>query len=54
VAHRLSTIRNADQILVLSGGGIAEEGTHEELLTQNGIYRQLYEIQFREQEGNIA
>lgn len=48
VAHRLSTIRNADKILVLDQGKIAEEGSHEELLAKDGIYRQLHEIQFRE------
>lgn len=48
VAHRLSTIRNADKILVLDQGKIAEEGSHEELLAKGGIYRQLHEIQFRE------
>ena len=47
IAHRLSTILKADQILVVSGGKIAEQGTHEELLALNGIYRELYETQFR-------
>lgn len=42
IAHRLSTIRNADRILVLSGNKIAEEGSHEDLLKQQGIYYQLY------------
>lgn len=46
IAHRLSTIRNAKRILVLSGGNIAEEGTHEELLSKNGIYADLYNMQF--------
>jgi ATP-binding cassette, subfamily B, bacterial len=48
VAHRLSTVRHADQILVLSQGKIAERGTHEELLRHDGIYRQLHEAQTRE------
>ena len=47
IAHRLSTILKADSILVVSGGRIAEQGTHEELLAKDGIYRQLYETQFR-------
>lgn len=47
IAHRLSTIRNAQKILVLTEDGIAEEGTHEELLSKEGIYRALYDMQFR-------
>ena len=47
IAHRLSTILKADKILVVAGGVIAEQGTHEELLEQNGIYKELYETQFR-------
>jgi ATP-binding cassette, subfamily B, bacterial MsbA len=48
IAHRLSTVRRADRIVVLNEGRIVEEGTHEELLTKGGLYKQLYEIQFRE------
>ncbi len=47
IAHRLSTILKADQILVLKDGEIREQGTHEKLLDQGGIYRELYETQFR-------
>lgn len=47
IAHRLSTILKADAILVVGDGVIKEQGTHEELLAQGGIYRDLYETQFR-------
>ena len=47
IAHRLSTIMKADKILVVKDGVIAEQGTHEELLEVNGVYRDLYETQFR-------
>ena len=47
VAHRLSTIKNADEIAVIADGRIAEQGTHEELLAKNGIYSGLYSLQFR-------
>lgn len=47
VAHRLSTIKNADEIAVISGGKIVEKGTHEQLMEQNGIYANLYKLQFR-------
>ncbi len=47
IAHRLSTVLAADSILVVKDGTIAEQGTHEELLKNSGIYRELYETQFR-------
>ena len=48
VAHRLSTIQHADKIIVMHKGEIAESGTHQELLKQNGLYRKLYELQLVE------
>ena len=54
VAHRLSTIRNADRILVIRGGKIQESGTHEELLQLGGYYHDLYEHQFREERLHSA
>lgn len=46
IAHRLSTVRDADQIIVLDDGRIAESGTHESLLLKNGLYYELYRLQF--------
>jgi ATP-binding cassette subfamily B protein len=46
VAHRLSTIREADVILVMRDGQIVEQGNHESLLAKNGFYAQLYQSQF--------
>ena len=46
IAHRLSTIINADQIIVLDDGKIVESGTHEKLLSNNGVYKKLYEREF--------
>ena len=50
IAHRLSTVREADQILVLDRGNIVERGNHEELIRSGGIYQSIYELQLRPQE----
>jgi ATP-binding cassette subfamily B protein len=48
IAHRLSTVRDADQIIVVDGGRIVERGRHAELLAVGGLYAELYRTQFRE------
>ncbi|HEV2346500.1 MAG TPA: ABC transporter ATP-binding protein, partial [Actinocrinis sp.] len=50
IAHRLSTVRDADQILVVDGGSIVERGTHAELLAADGLYADLYRTQFAQQD----
>jgi ABC-type multidrug transport system fused ATPase/permease subunit len=47
IAHRLSTIQKASRIFVMSNGTIIQEGTHDSLMTQSGLYRELYAMQFR-------
>jgi len=54
IAHRLSTIKNADEILVLEEGRIVERGTHHELIRESGIYREIYKVQFKDQEEVFA
>ena len=46
IAHRLSTVRNADEIVVIADGSVAERGTHADLLAKNGIYAKYYNMQF--------
>jgi ABC-type multidrug transport system fused ATPase/permease subunit len=50
IAQRLRTIKNADEILVMQNGKIVEQGTHEELILQEGLYRQIYDLELRDQE----
>jgi ATP-binding cassette, subfamily B, bacterial len=54
ITHRLATIRKADVIFVLKEGSIVQSGSHEELLRQGGLYRELYETQFQKQEGIVV
>ena len=53
IAHRLSTVREADRIFVIDNGEIIEEGNHEELMKKGGLYKHLYEMQFKEPETII-
>ncbi len=52
IAHRLSTVQHADRIVVFHHGEIRESGTHQELLAHNGLYRTLYELQYKDQTGS--
>src|SRR5437660_32166 len=54
IAHRLATVRRADVIFVIDGGRLVEQGTHEELLDNGGLYARLYELQFRGEEENSS
>ncbi len=51
IAHRLSTVLNADRILVIDGGRIIEEGAHRSLVAKGGVYAKLAELQFRQEAG---
>ena len=53
VAHRLSTVRNVDRILVLEAGKVVEEGTFDELLCLNGKFKKLYDDQMREEKNEL-
>ena len=52
VAHRLSTVKRANSIAVISEGRITEQGTHNELMALNGTYKKLYSLQFRDDEAD--
>jgi ABC-type multidrug transport system fused ATPase/permease subunit len=54
IAHRLATVRDADEIVVLDAGRVTERGTHDHLFRACGLYRRLYDLQFRDQEPALA
>ncbi|HEY3364012.1 MAG TPA: ABC transporter ATP-binding protein [Symbiobacteriaceae bacterium] len=54
IAHRLSSLKHADQIIVLEAGRMVERGTHEQLLAAGGVYRSIYDIQFRDRQQEVT
>ena len=54
IAHRLSTVQRADTILVMHKGRLREQGAHQQLLAERGLYYKLYQLQYRDQEAGVS